>query len=54
MPLYYFDSRDNETFIPDELGVEIASLDEVKLTASKQWPTSPRTFCQVPWSGFFQ
>lgn len=35
MPLYYFDSRDNETFIPDELGVKIASLDEVTLTASE-------------------
>ena len=35
MPLYYFDSRDNETFIPDEVGVEIATLEEVKLEASK-------------------
>lgn len=35
MPRYYFDSRDNETFIPDEDGVEIATLDEVKLTASR-------------------
>lgn len=32
MARYYFDSRDNETFIPDEDGVESATLDEVKLT----------------------
>ena len=35
MPLYYFDTRDNDTFIPDEVGVEIATLDQVKLTASR-------------------
>ena len=35
MPRYYFDTRDNESFIPDDDGVEIATLDEVKLTASR-------------------
>ena len=35
MPRYYFDTRDNERFIPDETGVEIATLDEVKLAASR-------------------
>jgi hypothetical protein len=34
MPRYYFDTRDNETFIADEIGVDIASLDEVKIMAS--------------------
>lgn len=34
MARYYFDSRDNEKFIADELGVEIASFEEVKRTAS--------------------
>ncbi|MCK1363628.1 hypothetical protein [Bradyrhizobium sp. 62] len=34
MPLYYFDTRDNETFIPDYIGVEIATLAEVKVAAS--------------------
>ena len=34
MPRYYFDSRDNETFIADEIGVDIASFEEVKTTAS--------------------
>ncbi|MHB0784448.1 DUF6894 family protein [Bradyrhizobium sp. 5.13L] len=35
MPRYYFDTRDNEIFIPDDIGVDIATLDEVKLTASR-------------------
>lgn len=35
MPRYFFDTRDNETFIPDDVGVEIATLDEVKLEASR-------------------
>jgi hypothetical protein len=34
MPRYYFDSRDNETFIADEIGVDITSFEEVKTTAS--------------------
>jgi Domain of unknown function (DUF6894) len=35
MTRYYFDARDNDRFIPDAIGVEIATLDEVKLTASR-------------------
>lgn len=35
MPRYYFDTRDNETFDPDDVGVEFAKLDEVKLEASR-------------------
>lgn len=34
MPRYFFDTRDNETFIADVIGVEISSLDRVKATAS--------------------
>ena len=34
MPRYYFDSRDNEKFVSDEIGVEVASLQEVKTLAS--------------------
>ena len=35
MPRYYFDTRDNDTFLPDDIGVEIATLDEVKHEASR-------------------
>ncbi|MCK1480493.1 hypothetical protein IVB27_38615 [Bradyrhizobium sp. 197] len=35
MPLYYFDTRDNETFVPDEVGVDFASFERVKLAASE-------------------
>ncbi len=35
MPRYYFDTLDNETFTPDDDGLEIATLDEVKLEASR-------------------
>ncbi|UPJ55418.1 hypothetical protein [Bradyrhizobium sp. 192] len=35
MTRYYFDTRDNEKFIPDDIGVEISTLDEVKLAASR-------------------
>ncbi|WP_441268103.1 DUF6894 family protein [Bradyrhizobium sp. 215_C5_N1_1] len=34
MPRYYFDTRDNEAFSADEIGVEIPSLEQVKTTAS--------------------
>ena len=34
MPRYFFDTRDNETFIADEIGVELNSLDHVKTAAS--------------------
>ncbi|MCK1546840.1 hypothetical protein IVA87_24465 [Bradyrhizobium sp. 147] len=34
MPRYYFDTRDNETFIADEIGVDIASLEEVRTMVS--------------------
>lgn len=34
MARYYFDTRDNEKFIADDIGVEISSLDHVKTTAS--------------------
>lgn len=33
MARYYFDSRDNETFIADT-GVEIATFEEMKIAAS--------------------
>jgi hypothetical protein len=47
MPRYYFDSRDNEAFIPDEDGVEIATLDEVKLTASRAMADLARALDEV-------
>ncbi|MCA1457689.1 hypothetical protein I6F35_31625 [Bradyrhizobium sp. BRP22] len=34
MPRYYFDTRDNEKFVPDELGLEIASFEKVRAVAS--------------------
>ena len=34
MPRYYFDSGDNERIISDEIGVEVASLEEAKTLAS--------------------
>jgi len=32
--LYFFDTRDNETFIEDDVGVDCASLDAVKALAA--------------------
>jgi hypothetical protein len=34
MPRYYFDTRDNEKFVPDELGLEITSFEKVRAVAS--------------------
>ncbi|MGY3611039.1 DUF6894 family protein [Bradyrhizobium sp. Lot33] len=34
MPHYYFDTRDNENFVPDEIGLEITSFEKVKAVAS--------------------
>lgn len=51
MARYYFDTRDDETFVPDDVGVEIDSFDEVKLAASAAKPTSPRTYYPAPRSG---
>jgi hypothetical protein len=33
MALYYFDTRDNDDFIEDDVGVELPSLDAVKYQA---------------------
>ena len=35
MALYFFDTRDNDTFVPDEAGVEIATFDAVKRVATE-------------------
>lgn len=35
MPRYYFDTRDNDRFVPDEIGIEIATLEKVKRAASE-------------------
>lgn len=33
--LYFFDTRDDERFAKDDLGLEIASLDEMKVEAAR-------------------
>jgi hypothetical protein len=35
MVRYFFDMRDNESFYPDDVGVELPSMDAVKAEASK-------------------
>ncbi|MBB4427824.1 hypothetical protein GGD66_006407 [Bradyrhizobium sp. CIR48] len=35
MPRYYFDTSDNENFVFDDVGVEIASFEDVKREASR-------------------
>ncbi|RZN30516.1 hypothetical protein [Bradyrhizobium sp. Leo121] len=35
MPRYYFDTRDDATFIRDEVGLEIGTFDQVKHAASE-------------------
>ena len=30
MPLYFFDTRDGETFVPDEIGVECQGIEEAR------------------------
>ena len=34
MVRYYFDTRDNETFVADEIGVDLDSFEQVKRMAS--------------------
>jgi hypothetical protein len=34
MPHYYFDTRDNETFVVDDEGLEIDTFEQVKAEAS--------------------
>ena len=34
MPLYFFDTRDNDQFVEDNVGVELADLDAVKRQAA--------------------
>jgi hypothetical protein len=34
MARYYFDTRDNDTFTPDDIGLEITSFARVKAVAS--------------------
>jgi hypothetical protein len=35
MPRYFFDTRDNGTFIEDDVGLEMSSLEEVKIEATR-------------------
>ena len=35
MPLYFFDTRDNDTFIEDDVGVELPDLEAVKVEAAR-------------------
>lgn len=35
MPLYFFDTRDGEKFIQDDVGVELPDLDAVKVLAAR-------------------
>jgi hypothetical protein len=35
MPLYFFDTRDNEDFIEDDEGVDYPDLEAVKVAAAK-------------------
>lgn len=34
MPLYFFDTRDNENFLEDDIGVELPDLEGVKAQAA--------------------
>ena len=34
MPLYFFHTRDNDTFIEDDIGVELLDLEAVKTQAA--------------------
>lgn len=35
MPLYFFDTRDNDDFIEDDIGIEFPGLETVKIEAAK-------------------
>ena len=35
MPRYYFDTRDNETFLRDDVGLQLPDLEAVKVEAAK-------------------
>lgn len=35
MPLYFFDTRDGDTFIEDEIGLEYENLEAVKVEAAR-------------------
>jgi hypothetical protein len=35
MPLYYFDVRDDQGFVPDDTGLEFESLEKAKAEASR-------------------
>lgn len=35
MPLYYFDSRDNDQFLEDEVGLEFPNLETVKIESAR-------------------
>lgn len=34
MPVYFFDTRDNDTFIEDDVGVDLPDLEAVKVQAA--------------------
>ncbi len=35
MPLYYFDTRDNDDFVKDDIGLELSDLEAVKVEAAR-------------------
>ena len=39
MPLYYFDVRDDQSFVPDDTGLEFDSLKRLRLRRRVLWWT---------------
>jgi len=51
MPLYYFDSRDGERFIPDDEGIELDGIESARDAAPTASATSLRTPSRALYAG---
>ena len=52
--LYFFDTRDNGTFIEDDVGIDFADLGEVKTQAALSRLSWRTTFSQAVSNGCFR
>ena len=59
VPLYFFDTRDNDNFIEDDVGIELPDLEAVKAQAARSLasstipPGTPMSFFRAACNGIW-
>jgi hypothetical protein len=51
MPLYFFDTRDNDDLVQDDIGIDFFGLEAVKIEAARALANLRATCCPEAWNG---